>query len=435
MKKISIYLMMLLCLTMVAGLSSCSNDDDYPETELPPYMEEQIPITIGSQTFMLSVFDNPAGRAFKALLPLTISMEDVNGNEKFYRLPQNLPQAAANPGTIRTGDVNLYGSDGLVLFYKTFSTSYSYTRIGTIDNPSSLESALGAGSVTITFGETPSPLNATLTYNTNGADNGEVPDAVTEEVGTAVSLDNGNGFSRNGYAFAGWNTNADGTGTSYPGGSNYILRTDVILYAQWAAESVNQYTLTYHTNGATSGSVPDAVMGDEGTTVTLDNGSGFSRSGYTFAGWNTGINGDGTDYAAGSNYRLTGNITLYAKWNQIVDSNTMRITVGSTTFNVSLASNRTAAAFKELLPMTIDMSELNNNEKYYGLPQSLPADASNPGTIQNGDLMLYGSSTLVLFYKTFSTSYSYTRIGSVDNPSGLQNALGAGSVRVTFELI
>lgn len=354
MKKTSIYLVMLLCLTMIAGLSSCSNDDDYPETELPPYMEEQIPVTIGSQTFMLSVFDNTAGRAFKALLPLTISMEDVNGNEKFYRLPQNLPQATANPGTIRTGDVNLYGSDGLVLFYKTFSTSYSYTRIGTIDNPSSLESALGSGSVTITFGETPSPLNATLTYNTNGADNGEVPDAVTEEVGTSVSLDNGNGFSRNGYAFAGWNTS---------------------------------------------------------------------------------INGDGTDYPAGSNYRLTGNITLYAKWNQIVDSNTMRITVGSTTFNVSLASNRTAAAFKELLPMTIDMSELNNNEKYYGLPQSLPADASNPGTIQNGDLMLYGSSTLVLFYKTFSTSYSYTRIGSVDNPSGLQNALGAGNARVTFELI
>lgn len=115
------------------------------------------------------------------------------------------------------------------------------------------------------------------------------------------------------------------------------------------------------------------------------------------------------------------------------DSNKMKITIGSTTFHVSLASNPAAAAFKGLLPMTIELSELNNNEKYYGLPKSLPTSASNPGTIQNGDLMLYGSSTLVLFYKTFSTSYSYTRIGSVDNPSGLQSALGAGSVMVTFE--
>ncbi len=167
----------------------------------------------------------------------------------------------------------------------------------------------------------------------------------------------------------------------------------------------------------------------------MNDGSGLSRTGHTFAGWNTQPNGTGTDYAAGSNYTLTGNSILYAKWNPLVDSNTMRVTVGSNTFNVSLASNPTATAFKTLLPMTINMSELNGNEKYYGLPQSLPTNASNPGTIQNGDLMLYGSTTLVLFYKTFSTSYSYTRIGSVDNPSGLQSALGGGSVTVIFELI
>lgn len=199
-------------------------------------------------------------------------------------------------------------------------------------------------------------------------------------------------------------------------------------------ESLNA-TLTYNTNGADNGETPETVTDETGTTITLDNGSGFSRSGYTFAGWNTNVNGNGTDCEAGSNYTLAGNITLYARWIRVSDSNTMRITVGSATFNVTLVSNQTTAAFKELLPMTINMSELNSNEKYYGLPQSLPTSASNPGTIQNGDLMLYGSSTLVLFYKTFSTSYSYTRIGSVDNPSGLQSTLGAGSVMVTFELI
>lgn len=200
------------------------------------------------------------------------------------------------------------------------------------------------------------------------------------------------------------------------------------------AETQN-VTLTYNSNGATSGSAPAAITEKEGTSITLDNGTGFGRNGHTFAGWNTNANSTGTDYATGSSYTLTGNTTLYAKWNSTSNSNTVRITVGSTTFMATLASNQTAAAFKVLLPMTIQMSELNNNEKYYGLSQSLPTQASNPGTIQNGDLMLYGSSTLVLFYKTFSTSYSYTRIGSVDNPSGLQNALGSGSVTVTFEMI
>jgi hypothetical protein len=80
------------------------------------------------------------------------------------------------------------------------------------------------------------------------------------------------------------------------------------------------------------------------------------------------------------------------------------------------------------------MSELNGNEKYFDLPNSLPANASNPGTIQSGDLMLYGSNTLVLFYKTFSTTYNYTRLARIDNPSGLATALGSENIMVKFEL-
>jgi hypothetical protein len=78
---------------------------------------------------------------------------------------------------------------------------------------------------------------------------------------------------------------------------------------------------------------------------------------------------------------------------------------------------------------------LNGNEKYFDLEGSLPANASNPGTIKSGDLMLYGSGTLVLFYKSFSTSYSYTRIGHIDDTNGLAAALGSGSVVVNLELI
>ena len=90
--------------------------------------------------------------------------------------------------------------------------------------------------------------------------------------------------------------------------------------------------------------------------------------------------------------------------------NKMRIKIGTKTFAATLDDNATAAAFKSLLPMTVNMVELNGNEKYFDLPGNLPTNASNPRRIQSGDLMIYGSNTLVLFYKTFSTSYSYTRL-------------------------
>lgn len=83
--------------------------------------------------------------------------------------------------------------------------------------------------------------------------------------------------------------------------------------------------------------------------------------------------------------------------------------------------------------VTVRMGELNGNEKYYYLPDRLQTSASNPGTIHTGDLMLYGSDCLVLFYKTFATSYSYTRLGRLDNTSGLEAALGRGEVTVSFE--
>lgn len=80
------------------------------------------------------------------------------------------------------------------------------------------------------------------------------------------------------------------------------------------------------------------------------------------------------------------------------------------------------------------MSEMNGNEKYHYLSENLPTDSYRPGTIQTGDLMLYGSSCVVLFYETFSSGYSYTRLGQIDNPKGLAAALGGGDVSVRFEV-
>lgn len=113
----------------------------------------------------------------------------------------------------------------------------------------------------------------------------------------------------------------------------------------------------------------------------------------------------------------------------------MEITIGNAIFRASLYNNATAAAFKSRLPITVQMAELNGNEKYYNFPDRLPTEASYSGTIHEGDLMIWGANCLVLFYESFSTSFSYTKIGSIDNPSDLKTAVGSSNVTITFKLI
>jgi hypothetical protein len=110
----------------------------------------------------------------------------------------------------------------------------------------------------------------------------------------------------------------------------------------------------------------------------------------------------------------------------------MWMTVGERRFAITLADTEAARAFAALLPLTLSMEDLNGNEKKKELPNALPTDASRPGTIRNGDLMLWGSRTVVIFYLTFDSSYSYTRLGRVDDPAGLAQALGRRDVQVVF---
>lgn len=112
-------------------------------------------------------------------------------------------------------------------------------------------------------------------------------------------------------------------------------------------------------------------------------------------------------------------------------SQQMQVNIGQTTFTATLDRSAAAQAFKARLPLTLRMTDLHRNEKFADLDRSLFVKATNPGTIRSGDLLLYGSKTVVLFYETFPTSYRYTRVGRIDTPQGLAQALGTGNVTVT----
>jgi len=113
----------------------------------------------------------------------------------------------------------------------------------------------------------------------------------------------------------------------------------------------------------------------------------------------------------------------------------IKITAAGKIHTATMMDNVTTEAFMKMLPLSMKMFELNHNEKYCKLPQQLPGKAVRPGTIHAGDLMIWDGDykSLVLFYKTFSSQYSYVKLGTVDNPDALAGALGSGDVEVKFE--
>ena len=147
----------------------------------------------------------------------------------------------------------------------------------------------------------------TITYYPNGASGSEV---VETKAGSESYTIRSNMFTRTGYNFTGWNTQANGGGTSYSAGSSYSGLANLDLYAQWSKIT---YTIKYDKNADdATGSMANTTK-YYGTNVTL-RWNGFSRTGYSFAGWATEKNGDMV-YSNGATYKANADVTLYAKWN------------------------------------------------------------------------------------------------------------------------
>ena len=157
----------------------------------------------------------------------------------------------------------------------------------------------------------------TIQFDGNTADGGDTPDqGMTYDQAADLTA---NGYTKAGYTFTGWNTQPDGGGTTYTDGQNVTNLTSVegetvTLFAQWRA---NSYTIQFDGNTADGGSTSDQVMTYDQTADLTANG--YTKTGYTFTGWNTQTDGGGTTYTDGQNVsNLTSKegdkVTLYAQW-------------------------------------------------------------------------------------------------------------------------
>jgi uncharacterized repeat protein (TIGR02543 family) len=157
-----------------------------------------------------------------------------------------------------------------------------------------------------------SKVTYTVTYDGNGG-SGAAPAAQTVDAGGSVTVADGGGLAKDGYAFAGWNTAPDGGGTNYAAGAAFTPTASVTFYAQWT----DTFTVTYDGNGATSGDAPAPQTVNAGQSVTLPAGSGLSKDGHAFTGWNTAADGAGDAYAAGAAFTPSENVILYAQWTPV----------------------------------------------------------------------------------------------------------------------
>lgn len=129
----------------------------------------------------------------------------------------------------------------------------------------------------------------------------------------AIKSDTDTGISRSGFNFNGWNTEADGSGTSYQPGDNINITGNVRLYAQWTPVEPVTFTVNYDDNGGT-GQYSDNVAAGTSYVVKSEAETGITRPGYNFYEWNTAATGTGTSYPPGSTITVNNNLTLYAQW-------------------------------------------------------------------------------------------------------------------------
>jgi uncharacterized repeat protein (TIGR02543 family) len=156
----------------------------------------------------------------------------------------------------------------------------------------------------------------TVSYSGNGKTGGNAPQQRTYEDGEQVTiLSNTGNLERTGYTFTGWNTAGDGSGISYQPGEQFTINADTPLFARWTPDYLPTHPFIYNDAGKTGGNTPPQQRYEDGEQATvLGNTGDLVKNGYTFTGWNTAPDGNGTSYQPGEQFDIIAVTTLYAQW-------------------------------------------------------------------------------------------------------------------------
>lgn len=191
-----------------------------------------------------------------------------------------------------------------------------------------------SSSITLYAQWTNTDVTATFKSNYSGGAS-DVTQTISSNTATTLTS---NSFTRVGYTFAGWNTLANGTGTNYTNGQTVTLTTSLTLYAKWTA---NSNTVTFNSNYGTPTTSTQQITTDVSTALTANS---FSRTGYTFTGWNTAANGSGTDYSNSQSVTINGSLTLYARWSANSNTVTFNSNYGTPTTSTQTITSGSATA-------------------------------------------------------------------------------------------
>lgn len=251
-------------------------------------------------------------------------------------------------GTITSVKVSTSGAASVIATVGVTVGGISFTPTTTVITATNTEytfNGSSSGQIVISWNQTSSKAlyfkklditysaGKSVTFNANGGSG-----TMANQTASTPTPLTPNSFSRTGHSFANWSTNPDGSGTTYADAATYDFSANTTLYAQW---NIKQYNVSYDLNGGT-GTTPGTQTANFNTSVTLADGAGLSKAGYSFNGWNTNTSGTGTHYNASSSYTIpAANTTLYAEWVSTAPTITTAGTLSAVNTNYGTASPNT----------------------------------------------------------------------------------------------
>ena len=336
-----------------------------------------VKIKVGNKSFNGIFYNNDTADALLKSMPMKLKMSELNGNEKYRYLGKDLPTNEKRVKRVKAGDIMLYGSDCLVVFYKSFNTSYEYTKVGRITNPKGLKKAVGKKSVIVRFSKKKVIRLSEKSLNMNTGDS----KTIKLKGASAKKVK--------------WSTSNKKTATVSKGRIKAKKPGTVTITAKYKNKKYKCKVVVHEKEK----SVGDETKNEGATPKEKDD-----------------INPEETDQPA--------------------TERILTMKIGDKNVAVDWEENESVAALRELVsekPLTIQMSMYGGFEQVGPLGTSLPRNDVQT-TTSAGDIVLYSGNQIVVFYG--SNSWAYTRLGHItdQDAGGMTDLLGNGNVTITISL-